>query len=168
MGSRRNQALSSVSPRCSKERGLGLGVDPWHRHEGRLRALQSRAVCLRVRGVGVDKGSSCLDEPIVLSPLGDRRDDAGLHAGSASQQIKADNCLETAIYLKEKKKKAELGEKVVMERRKETKRVSGELESSQIPCPQPAGPTICFAVGQMAACREPRQMARGGRFASGS
>lgn len=26
-------------------------------------------------------------------------------AGSASQQIKADNCLETAIYLKKKKKK---------------------------------------------------------------
>lgn len=93
-------------------------------------------------------------------------------AGSASQQIKADNCLETAIYLKKKKKKksrtTKTKEQLVMERARETKRVSGELESSQIPCLQPAGPSVYFAFGQMAACGEPGQMARAGQFASGA
>lgn len=55
-----------------------------------------------------------------------------------------------------------------MERGREAKRLSGELGTSQIPCFQPAGPSLCCALGQMAACSQPGQMARAARIASGA
>lgn len=70
------------------------------------------------------------------------------------QEVKTDNGMETGIYFPYKKK-----EQSVMERGGETKRLSGERASSQIPCPQPACPlcSCCCrpdgslgAVGQMA------------------
>jgi len=89
-------------------------------------------------------------------------------AGSAVQRSRQIIAWKQLFKKKKKSKTEKTKAQLVMERGGGTKRVSGELESSHIPCLQPTGPSVRFAVGQMAASREPRQMARAGRFASGA